>query len=527
MPVLSWEGRERDVRRGAGVDYHVLSGGGVFGDGGDNLLIQGDNLAALKSLLPHYAGKVKCVFIDPPYNTGSAFTHYDDNLAHTQWLELMYPRLVLLRDLLAADGSMWVTIDDNEAHYLKVIMDEIFGRKNFIINFIWEKKRKASFLGKQVGGITDHILCYSKNKEFLRPFTFGLVSENETWPLYNPGNKRAILEFAPNTVQFLKLKDGDYGIKEYAEKTSVIKLIQPLKIANGWNANTLCIEGEWRYSQKTINEQLKMGENYIVKSEKFRPRRVLKFNVKDKKIHNLLSRTHYNMATNEDAATEILNLFGAQTFDYPKPEGLINFIVETATKPGDLVLDSFLGSGTTAAVAHKMERQYIGIEMGEHAKTHCIPRLQKVIDGEQGGISESCNWHGGGGFCFMTLGESVFDEYGNINPKLKFDELAAHIWFYETKTPLPSPKQKTPFLGTHRNTGIAVLYNGILKDKSTNGGNVLTAATLAKIRAAAPKKFHGNLLIYGNGCRLKTRRLTRENIKFRQIPYDCKHGDSK
>ena len=127
MPVLSWEGRECDVRRGAGVDYHVLSGGGVFGDGGDNLLIQGDNLAALKSLLPHYAGKVKCVFIDPPYNTGSAFTHYDDNLAHTQWLELMYPRLVLLRDLLAADGSMWVTVDDSESHYLKVIMDEILG----------------------------------------------------------------------------------------------------------------------------------------------------------------------------------------------------------------------------------------------------------------------------------------------------------------------------------------------------------------------------------------------------------------
>ena len=525
MPSLSWEGRREAVRAADGAPFLSLQRQESFGTPCGNLLIQGDNLDALKSLLPHYAGSVKCVFIDPPYNTGKAFGQYDDNLQHSQWLSLMYPRLVLLRELLADNGSIWVTIDDNEGHYLKVIMDEIFGRKNFISNFIWEKKRKASFLSEHVGRRTDHVLCYAKNKEMCPSLTFGLISENETYPLYNPGNKRKVLKFPPRTVEFWKLEDGDYAEREYAEKTSVVKLIAPLKIINGRNENELQIEGAWRYSQQAIDAQLKSGEYYVVKSKKFRPRRMVSGNIKGKKVHNLLSKSHYDMSTNEYAANEVLNLFGQENFDYPKPEKLLHFIITASTTPGDLVLDSFLGSGTTSAVAHKMGRRYIGIEMGEHAKTHCIPRLQKVIDGETGGISEAENWTGGGGFCFMTLGAPIFDDTGAILPNIKFAELAAHVWFYATKTPLPPQTDKTPFLGVCDDVGYALLYNDILKT-NTRSATTLTNDTLRIIRTAAPKDFCGKLVIYGSGCRLSPRRMTFEKTEFRQIPYDCKQEES-
>ena len=348
-----------------------------------------------------------------------------------------------------------------------------------------------------------------------------MVSEDETYPLYNSGNKKSVLFFPPRTVKFLRHKDGDYEIQEYAEKTSVVKLISPLKIVDGWNANDLVIEGEWRYSQETVTEQLDDGDHYVVKTQKFRPRRMFSGNVKDKKVHNLLSKSHYDMATNENAADELLKLLPEQEkFDYPKPEGLIQFIIGASTQPGDLVLDSFLGSGTTAAVAHKMNRRWIGIEMGEHTRTHCIPRLEKVIAGEQGGISQAVNWEGGGGFRFVRLGEEIFMPDGSINPQITFAALAAHLWFTETRTPYNGGNE-SPFLGVHNDIGYALLYNGILQDKKVNGGNILTAETLAKIRKDAPTGFDGKVMVYANGCRFGKARMGMENLECKQLPYDC------
>ena len=185
-----------------------------------------------------------------------------------------------------------------------------------------------------------------------------------------------------------------------------------------------------------------------------------------------------------------------------------------------MVLDSFLGSGTTAAVAHKMNRRWIGIEMGEHAHTHCIPRLEKVIAGEQGGISKAVNWQGGGGFRFLRLGETIFLPDGDINPQITFAGLAAHLWFAETRTPFDGTDQ-SPFLGVHGNTGYALLYNGILRDKKANGGNVLTTATLDAIRRDAPDGFDGPVVVYANGCRFSQERMRAENLEFKQLPYDC------
>ena len=417
---LTWIGKDKRPRLEPRIlledsekSYHAkerVSENDLFG----NKLIFGDNLLALKALEAEYQGKVKCIYIDPPYNTGNAFEHYDDGLEHSIWLGMMRDRLEILRNLLSDYGSIWINLDDTEVHYLKVLLDEIFGRKNFIAHFVWEKKRKPSFLAC-VGNITDHILLYSKEKSQLSPLFLSNTDEGETYPLYNAGNKRTKLTFPPGRLQFMKHEDGTYPPCEYTKKTSSVVLLSELTIKNGFNSNEVIIEGEWRYKQSAIYEQFNKGEYYVIKSMDFRPRRVV-LEQKPKKIHNLISRAHYEMATNEDAAKESITLYGSNAFDYPKPEKLIQFIIQASSNPSDLVLDSFLGSGTTVAVAHKMGRRWIGIEMGEHCHTHCIPRLQKVIDGiDRGGISKAVNWKGGGGFRYYRLAPSMLekDKWGN------------------------------------------------------------------------------------------------------------------
>ncbi len=222
---------------------------------------------------------------------------------------------------------------------------------------------------------------------------------------------------------------------------------------------------------------------------------------------------------------ESMALFGlADKFNFPKPEGLIRYVLEAATDPGDLVLDSFLGSGTTAAVAHKMGRRWIGVEMGEHAVTHCAPRLRKVIEGEQGGISKSVEWQGGGGFRFYRLGPRAFDAEGRIRADISFRVLAAHVWFSETGRPWSGGGQ-SPLLGIHEGEGWALLYNGVLGDRRPGGGNVLTRATLDFIRKEAARTapgFDGRLTVYGESCRLQLPTLERERITFKQTPYDVK-----
>ena len=230
--------------------------------------------------------------------------------------------------------------------------------------------------------------------------------------------------------------------------------------------------------------------------------------------------TYDEVGHNQDAKKEIMILDANSVFDTPKPEKLIQKILSLATKENDLILDSFLGSGTTAAVAHKMNRRYIGIEMGEHAKTHCIPRLEKVIAGEQGGISKAVNWAGGGGFSFYTLGEAVFDAEGHISQAVRFNALAAYIWLLETKTAssIKTETATTPYLGTHDGIAYYLLYNGILGDRRPNGGNVLTSGVLAHLNSL--HAHTGKKVVFGEASRLGTAKLAAENIIFKQIPYE-------
>ena len=502
MPLLHWLTRDDDLKTAAQAPYRLLEEDAQLSHGDrdtGNMLIQGDNLDALKALLPYYAGKVKCIFIDPPYNTRSAFEHYDDNLEHAQWLAMMYPRLELLRSLLAEDGSIWVTIDDNEAHYLKVIMDEVFGRRNFVDTVIWQKIYTLKNSARYFSAMHDHVLVFAKNKEnWCRNLLPRSTELDETYS--NPDNDPR----GPWTTNAVQARNF-YSLGTYEIVCPDGRRISP---PNGTY---------WRVSHDKFQELVRDSRVWWGRGGTAVPR-IKKFLSEAKQ--GVVPSTlwlHADAGQNAEAKEEIRRLVnGEDIFDTPKPEKLIQRTLEIATNPGDLVIDSFLGSGTTAAVAHKMNRRYIGIEMGHHAVTHCVPRLQKVIEGEQGGISGAVGWQGGGGFRFYRLGVPVFDETGHVSEGTRFAPLAAHLWFVQTGIPFSGPAN-SPFLGSHEGVAYYLLYNGILGDKRPNGGNVLTSKVLATL-----PPYDGEKMIFGEGCRLSPERLHSERIIFRQIPYEIK-----
>ncbi len=502
MPILHWLDRDQHTKAAEQVPYRLLEAdeGQSFGDPDTgNMLIQGDNLDALKALLPYYAGRVKCIFIDPPYNTRSAFEHYDDNLEHSQWLAMVFPRLQLLRDLLAEDGSIWVTIDDNEAHYLKVIMDEVFGRKNFIANIVWQKAYTSNQTAKFISDTHDHILLYAKNLESFSMGKVGRTSEQKS-KFKNPDDDPRGPWKAENLSAGKFYAAGRFEI----EGPTGEKFLPP---QNRY----------WRCNKETFTAWLKEGWITFGKSGEGRPMLKKFLNEMNNGLTPNTWWEHGEVGSNKSASTDLKNLFpGKEVFGAPKPETLIERIITLSTNNYDLVLYSFLGSGTTAAVAHKMGRRYIGVEMGEHVITHCVPRLKKVVEGEQGGISKAVSWKGGGGFRFYKLGAPVFDSEGRINPQIRFAHLAAHVWFVETLTTLDK-KSHSPFLGINNGTAYYLLYNGILGDKRPDGGNVLTSRILAELPA-----HDGPKVIYGEACRLGPARLKALNIIFKQTPYDVK-----
>lgn len=508
MPILHWLDRDKHTKTAEQVPYRLLEADDSLSAGDSetpNMLIQGDNLEALKALLPYYAGRVKCIFIDPPYNTRSAFEHYDDNLEHSQWLAMMFPRLQMLRDLLAEDGSIWVTIDDNEAHYLKVIMDEVFGRRNFVANCVWQKKYAVANDHKTIAPMHDHLMVYRKSESWLRNL---LPRTAEKDSQYKFEDAEGIYRVS------------DYTCSKTAEERPNLfyEIINPNTNIEAWPSRTRV----WAYSKEEHKRNEEAGLVYWGKDGKSKKPAFKRYKnaLRNDGIVPQTLWTHQFAGHTDSARKEVREVLGTKSleddFITPKPEKLLQGILTVATHADDLVLDSFLGSGTTAAVAHKMGRRYIGIEMGDHAVTHCVPRLQKVIAGEQGGISEAVNWKGGGGFRFYKLGATVFDTEGRINPEIRFAHLAVHTWFAETHTALHK-KARSPLLGVHNGTAYYLLYNGILGDKRPDGGNVLTAKVLADL-----PKHGGPKVIYGEACRLSAARLAALGITFKQTPYDVK-----
>ncbi|WP_373509015.1 site-specific DNA-methyltransferase [Thiocapsa sp.] len=368
----------------------------------DNRLIFGDNLLALKALEAEFAGKVKCVFIDPPYNTGSAFTHYDDGLEHSIWLSLMRDRMESIRRLLSDDGSLWITIDDNECHYLKVLCDEAFGRNNFVSNVVWQKTLTRRNDARALSTAHDHVLVYSRS--FDRFFVNKLDSSDKQKATYQNrdndprGNWLAVPFHAPNIRPNLT----------YEIITPSGRSLWPPK-GRCWSTT------RERFEELVADNRIYFGldGNGMAQRKKF-------WNESENKMVPWTWWGYEEAGDNREAnreAKEISELAGIESkFDTPKPEKLLKRILEIASNPGDLVLDSFAGSGTTGAVAHKMGRRWIMVELGEHCHTHIIPRLKKVIDGEDpGGITKAVDWKGGGGFRYYRLAPSLLekDTWGN------------------------------------------------------------------------------------------------------------------
>lgn len=503
MPLLDWVNRNQAEETATQVPYHLLKFEKSYGDveqAKKNLIIQGDNLQALKALLPLYGGQVKCIFIDPPYNTQSAFEHYDDKLEHAQWLSMMYPRLQLLKDLLAEDGSIWITLDDNESHYLKVLCDEVFSRKNFVRNIVWQKKYTVANDSKGIPDSHDHILVYRKSDKFLRNLLPRTEKQN----------------------QLYKYDDND-GRGRWRTDNLTVKTLSQAYLYPVTNPNTgkeyLPSAGRcWLTSSDNMIKLINDNRIYWGKKGDGAPQLKRYLSEVQDGILPTSWWTFDDVGHNDESRKEQKVFFGSEAFSTPKPERLITQILKIATNSNDIVLDSFLGSGTTAAVAHKMERRYIGIEMGEHAKTHVIPRLEKVIEGEQGGISKAVNWQGGGGFSFYTLGSPVFDDNGFLNADVKFQDLASYVWWLETKSALNQTENfDNPFLGIHEGTAYYLLYNGILGDRRPNGGNVLTSSILNHLNEC--HAHDGKRIVIGEASRLSSARLEALNIEFKQIPY--------
>ena len=424
---------------------------------------------------------------------------------------MMYPRLQLLKELLAEDGSLWITVDDNEAHYLKVLCDEVFARKNFVANIVWQK-RYSRENREAIGDAHDHLFVYAKdNSSFKKSRNLVPMSEAQAKVYKNPNNDpRGRWRGIPMTAQA-----GHATPEQFYEVISPSgKIFTPP-------------EGRcWGISRATFDRLLAEGRIYFGKNGDSQPN-IIRYLSEVKGVVPWTWWNHEEHGHTDEAKKESQVLFGKDdTFSSPKPERLMEKIIHIASNRGDIVLDSFLGSGTTVAVAHKMGRCYIGIEMGEHAKTHIIPRLKKVIDGEQGGISSSVNWQGGGGFSFYTLGSPVFDDQGFLNPDVKFKDLASYVWWLETKVALNQTEAfENPFLGVHEGTAYYLLYNGILGDRRPNGGNVLTVAILNYLNEC--HAHNGKRVIIGEATRLGPARLEALNIEFKQIPYSLYGNKAK
>lgn len=473
---LTWIGKDKRPRleprillEDSGRSYHaktrMKSGKDIF----DNVLIHGDNLLALKALEQKYTGQVKCIYIDPPYNTGYAFAHYDDGLEHSIWLGLMRERLVLLCRLLAKDGTIWISIDDREEAYLKVMCDEIFGRENFVSNIAWQRTYSTRNDSKGIVNEVEHILVYSKtpgwqpkklprtaemNKKYKNP-----DGDKALWRSDNPyaadasthqGMVYAIQH--PFSGEYLYPTPGshwrygqddmlasmngwcEYTLKELddAKKRAEICGVAPSEVRKGVKA--IVLAKPLKISRACAEKVMQTGPwprfFFSKNGQGGIARKTYLENVGGVPPTNLWP--FVEVGHTDEAKKEIMALFkGKSPFDTPKPERLIQRILTIATDEGDLVLDSFLGSGTTAAVAHKMGRRWIGVELGDHCYSLCQPRLTKVVDGEQGGISEAVKWKGGGGFRFFELGASLIekDDWGMpvINKDFNAEMLAQAV----------------------------------------------------------------------------------------------------
>ncbi len=533
MPTLDWIGKQAVVNHHHTVPFHLLKDVpelSVGDPGTGNLIVQGDNLLALKALLPYYAGQVKCIYIDPPYNTGNEGWVYNDNVnsplirqwlgkvvgreaddlsRHDKWLCMMYPRLALLRQFLREDGIIFVNLDDTEASLCRIMLDDIFGRQNILAVIAWEKRYTRSNNAKMFYSVKDSLLVYRKSDavSFLREAR----TEKSDSIYKNPDNDPR----------------GPWTSASYvnpATKAQRPNLVYPIHnpfTRNEINHPTHAWKFEFEEHQRHVAEKyLWWGQKGNAKY----PR--LKIFPKTEKVGLVPVDIwrHEETGTTDEGGAELKAIFGALTFDNPKPTKLIERCLRLATGANDLILDSFAGSGTTGHTVLKMNKQdgegrrFLLMEIEQKiARDITAERVKRVALGYNNADGEKVDGMGGG-FRFCELGEPLFNEHGQIRDSVKFADLARHVYFTEIGEPLPRERvPNTPLVGVCNGVGIYLLFNGILGDKTSNGGNVLTRALLAKLPT-----HQGPKVIYGAGCLIGPERLRAEQITFRQTPYEVK-----
>lgn len=536
MPTLNWIGKEAVVSHHFQVPFRLLKdvpdqACGQPGEG--NLIVEGDNLVALKALLPYYAGQVKCVYIDPPYNTGNESWVYNDNVnspvirewlgktvgregetldRHDRWLCMMYPRLALLRRLLREDGAIFISIDDNECANLIYVCDEIFGANNRLLQGVWIKRVSPANDAKLFSSDHEFVIAYARRKDLWRPQKLPRTAK-QIGNYRNPDNDPR----GPwNSVTYTCNKSAEERPNLYHG------LVNPSSGEVVWPRRTAV----WKYDAKRHAENEAHSLVWWGVSGRAKMPRLKRFL---SEMGDVVPRSffHYDdVGHTQEARTELLDVLPGCPFTTPKPSRLIRRIVELATSPGDLVLDSFAGSGTTgqavlavnASAPEKEPRRFILVEMEEAvARQFARERVQRVA----GGYTSAAGRHVdglGGGFRYCELGEPLFDEDGKIRDSVRFSDLARHVYFTETGEPLPRDRvTKTPFLGACRGVGIYLLFNGILEDKSASGGNVLTRHVLAQL-----PPFDGMKVVYCSGSLLGRDRLREERIIVRQTPYEIR-----
>jgi DNA modification methylase len=543
MPTLNWIGKDAVVNHHLEVPFHLLKDVPELscGDAGSgNLIVEGDNLVALKALLPYYKGRVKCACIDPPYNTGNEGWAYNDNVnspairkwlgetvgkegetldRHDRWLCMMYPRLILLKDFLTEDGSIWIHMDDSEIGLLRVLMDEIFGAHRFIACNVWQK-RYSRENREAIGDVHDYILVYAMDpKKFKAARNKVPFTDDQTKVYRNPTNDpRGPWRTIPITAQA-----GHATPEQFYEITTPSgRVFTP--------SQGRC----WSLSKATFEKCRTEGRIYFGKDGNSQPNLIRYLS----EVEGAVPWTwwpHEEVGHTDEASKELLTLFpnGAGFNTTPKPTRLIERILQIATNPGDLVLDSFAGSGTTghavlkmnSAAPEKQLRRFIMVELqSDIARNITRERVKRASDGHTNSKSVAIDALGGG-FRYVTLGDALFDETGQIRNTVRFAELARHVYFTETGEPLPKERvsAKTPLLGIHRGKAIYLLYNGILSDRSIGGGNALCRETLQEIEEInSGHEGIAQTVVYGTSQRLSPARLKRGRIDFKQIPYNLR-----
>lgn len=533
MPTLNWIGKDAVVNHHLEVPFRLLKDVPELGcgdPGSGNLIVQGDNLEALKALLPYYAGQVKCIYIDPPYNTGNEGWVYNDNVnsplirdwlgkvvgkegetldRHDRWLCMMYPRLLLLKRFLRRDGSIWVSMDDSEVALLRNLMDEIFGRDKFVACNVWQK-RYSRENREAIGDVHEYLLVYAMDPEQFKSVRNRVPLDEKQAKIYKNPNKdpkgrwRAI----PMTAQGWR-------------PNQMYEIVSP-----GGKRHTPPEGRCWSMIESEFQKLRKAGRIYFGRKGISQPSVIRYLN----EVEGFVPWTwwpHEEVGHTDEARKEIQALFKTQTaFDTPKPTRLMERVFQIATNPGDLILDSFAGSGTSGHGVLKLNqesggkenRRFVLVEMDPNiARNVTRERVCRASEGYINAKGEKIEGLGGG-FRYCELGEPLFDENGKIRDSVRFGELARHVYFTETGEPLPRERvPNTPLLGVCRGVGIYLLYNGILGDRSANGGNVLTRAVLAKL-----PPFDGPKVIYCAGCLLGRDKLRAERITVRQTPYEIK-----